>query len=178
MDCSASFGSKEFFKPSNLIYRDTAVNKLIKISVLMSLHSSGSRLGIPIFLLKSSLSALKELSQKTKNSAGGRGCCRWISRRVVVIQLLSHVRTISAPMDCSIPSFPVLHYLPKFAQTPWVSDAIQPSHLLSPTSPPFLSLFQHQNPFQWVSSSNQVAKVLELQFQHPVLPINIQIDFL
>ena len=73
MDCSASFGSKEFFKPSNLIYRDTAVNKLIKISVLRSLHSSGSRLCVPIFLLKFSLSALKELSQKTKSSAGGGG---------------------------------------------------------------------------------------------------------
>ena len=33
-------------------------------------------------------------------------------------------------MDCSIPGFPVLHYLPEFAQTHvyWVSDAIQPSH--------------------------------------------------
>ena len=32
-------------------------------------------------------------------------------------------------MDCSTPGFPVLHYLPEFAQTHvhWVSDAIQPS---------------------------------------------------
>ena len=28
------------------------------------------------------------------------------------------------------------------------------------------SLFQHQGLFQWVSSSHQVVKVLELQFQH------------
>ena len=30
------------------------------------------------------------------------------------------------PMDCSTPGFPVLHYLPKFAQTHvhWVSDAV------------------------------------------------------
>ena len=36
-------------------------------------------------------------------------------------------------MDCSMPGFPVLHYLPELAQTHvhWVSDAIQPSHLLS-----------------------------------------------
>ena len=49
-------------------------------------------------------------------------------------------------MDCSTPGFPVLHYLPEFAQTPvhGVSDAIQPSHLLSPPSPPTLNLFQHQ----------------------------------
>ena len=37
-------------------------------------------------------------------------------------------------MNCSIPGYPVLHYLPEFAQTHvhWVSDAIQPPHLLSP----------------------------------------------
>ena len=35
-------------------------------------------------------------------------------------------------MDCSTPGFPVLHYLPEFAQTcvHWVGDAIQPSHPL------------------------------------------------
>ena len=40
----------------------------------------------------------------------------------------------------STPGFPVLHYLPEFAQTHvhWVSDAIQPSHSLSPLSPPAL----------------------------------------
>ena len=47
-------------------------------------------------------------------------------------------------MDCSMPGFSVLRYLPEFAQTRvhWVSDAIQPSHLLSPISSlvaPFLS---------------------------------------
>ena len=41
--------------------------------------------------------------------------------------------TLCDPMDCSTPSFPVLHYLPELAQTPvhWVGDAIQPSHPLS-----------------------------------------------
>ena len=41
-------------------------------------------------------------------------------------------------MDCSAPGFPVHHYLPEFAQTHvrWISDAIQPSHPLSPPSPP------------------------------------------
>ena len=39
-------------------------------------------------------------------------------------------------MDCSTPGFPVLHQLPEFAQTHvhGVSDAIQPSHPLSPLS--------------------------------------------
>ena len=54
--------------------------------------------------------------------------------------------TLCNPMDCNTPDFPVLHYLPEFAQTHihWVSDAIQPSHPLSPPSPPALNLSQHQ----------------------------------
>ena len=58
--------------------------------------------------------------------------------------------TLCKPMDCSRPGFPVLHYIPEFAQTHvhWVSDAIQSSHpLLSPSSL-VLSLSQHQGLFQ------------------------------
>ena len=47
-----------------------------------------------------------------------------------------------------------------------VSDAIQPSHPMLSPSPPAFSLSQHQGLFQWVSSSHQVAKVLEFQLQH------------
>ena len=45
-------------------------------------------------------------------------------------------------------------------------DATQPSHPLSSPSPPAFSLSQHQGLFKWVSSSHQVAEVLELQLQH------------
>ena len=56
-------------------------------------------------------------------------------------------------MDCSTPGFLVLHYLPKFAQTHvhWDDDAIQPSHPLSPSSPPALNLSQHQGLFKWAA---------------------------
>ena len=77
--------------------------------------------------------------------------------------------TLCTPMNCSMPGFPILHHPPKFAQTHvhWVSDAIQPSHPLLPTSAlVFLNLFQHQDLFHWVISSHQVAKVLELQLQN------------
>ena len=69
-------------------------------------------------------------------------------------------------MDCSVPGFPVLHYLLEFAQTRVYrfSGATQPFHPLSPPSPAF-NLSQHQGLFQWVGSSQQVAKVLELQHQ-------------
>ena len=81
--------------------------------------------------------------------------------------------TLCDPMDCSTPGFPFRYQLPGLTQTHihQVGDAIQSSHLLSPPSPPAFNLSQHQRLFQWVSSSNQLAKVLEFQLRHPV---NIQ----
>ena len=82
-------------------------------------------------------------------------------------------------MDCSMPGFPVLHHLLKLSQTHihWVGDAIQPSHLLSSSSPAF-SLSQHQGLFKRLSSSHQVAKILELQLQHQSFQWMFRIDFL
>ena len=72
------------------------------------------------------------------------------------------------PMNWSTPGFPVHHQLLGFAQTHvhQVGDAIHPSHPLSSPSPPAFSLSQIQGLFQWVSSSHQVAKVLEFQLRH------------
>ena len=69
-------------------------------------------------------------------------------------------------MKCIMPGFPVHHQLPEFTQiyVHWVDDAIQPSHSLLSASPPTFNLSQHQGLFQWVSSSHQVAKVLEFSF--------------
>ena len=55
-------------------------------------------------------------------------------------------------MDCSLPGFPVLHYLLDLAQTHvhWVNDAIQPSHPLLLPYPFALNLSKHQSLFQWV----------------------------
>ena len=47
----------------------------------------------------------------------------------------------------------------------WVGDVIQLSYPLSSPSPPALNLSQSQGLFKWVSSSHQVAKVLEFQLQ-------------
>jgi len=70
--------------------------------------------------------------------------------------------TLCDPIDWSTPGFPVHHQLLKLTQTHvhWVGDAIQPSHPLPSPSPAF-SHSQHQGLFKWVSSSHQVAKVLE-----------------
>ena len=76
--------------------------------------------------------------------------------------------TLGNPMDHSMPGFSVHHQLLEFTQThvQRVSDAIQPFHPLSSPSPPAFKLSQHQGLFQGVSSSHQVAKVLEFQLQH------------
>ena len=70
---------------------------------------------------------------------------------------------------------PVFHYLPEFAQSlvHWVGDAIQPSHLLLPPSPPVLSLSKHQGLFQCLlfASGGQSSGALA---SASVLPMNIQ----
>ena len=83
--------------------------------------------------------------------------------------------TLCDPMNRSTPGLPVHHQLPELTQTHvhWVGDAIQPSHPLSSPSPPGFNLSQHQGLFQWVSSLQQVAKVMEFQLQH-LLAMNIQ----
>ena len=75
--------------------------------------------------------------------------------------------TLHNPLDSSRSGFTVLYYHLQFAQTNvhWVGDAIQPSHPLLPSSPSAFSLSQPQGLFQWVGSSHQVVKVLELRLQ-------------
>ena len=81
--------------------------------------------------------------------------------------------TLCDPMDNSMPGFPVLHYLLKFAQTHihWVRDAIQPSHLspllLLPLIFPSIRVFPSE------SALHQVADVFKLQ--HPWI---FRVDFL
>ena len=87
--------------------------------------------------------------------------------------------TLWDPMNCSTPGFPVHHQLPEFTQTNvhWVGDAIQPSHPLSSPSPAF-NYSQHQGLFKWVSSSHQVAKVLEFQLQYQSFQWIFRTEFL
>ena len=68
-----------------------------------------------------------------------------ISYCFVVVQSLSHIQLF---VTCSSPRLTGPSHLPEFAQTEihWVSDAIQPSHSLSPSSLLALNLSQHQGP--------------------------------
>ena len=91
--------------------------------------------------------------------------CAPISFSFSSVQSLSCVQLFVTPWT---PGLPVYHQLPEFTQTHvhWVSHAIQPSHPLSSPFPPAFNLSQHQGLFKRVSSSHQVARVLEFQLQH------------
>ena len=78
--------------------------------------------------------------------------CPSVMSNSLKVHGLQHVRP-----PCLLPSPTHVH---------WVSDVIQSSCPLSFTSLPAFYLSQHQGLFQWVGSSHQVAKWLELQFQH------------
>ena len=84
------------------------------------------------------------------------------------VQSLSHVRLFATPWTAACQaslSITNSQSLPK----PMSTKSVMPSnHLILCHSPflPALNLSQHQGLFQWVSSSHQVAKVLEFQLQH------------
>ena len=81
------------------------------------------------------------------------------------------------PMDCSTLGSPLLYYLLEFAQihVHSISDTLI---LCCPPSPFAFSLSKHQDHFQWVGSSHQVEKVLELQLQYQSFQWIFRVDFL
>ena len=58
----------------------------------------------------------------------------------------------------------------------WVRDTVQPSHSRPLPTPFAFNISKHQGLFQWVSSSSQAAKVLELQ--HWSFQWIFRVDFL
>ena len=104
--------------------------------------------------------------------------CEYIS--VQFSSVTQSCLTLCDLMNCRMPGLPVHHQLLEFTQTHvhWFNDAIQPSHPLSSPSLPALNLSQHQGLFQWVSSSHQVAKVLEFHLQHQPFQWTFRTDFL
>ena len=136
----------------------------------------------------------------TKGSLDGRWIWGWMdtcicmaeflcySPKIITISLICYqfssvaqsCLTLCNTMDCSMPGLPAHYQLLELAQTHvhQVGDAIQPSHPLSSPSPPAFNLSQHQSLFKWVSSSYQVAKVLEFQLQHQSFQSIFMTDFL
>ena len=90
-----------------------------------------------------------------------------LSLLFVVVQSLSYIQVFvtsrTAAHQASL-SHILSQSLLKFMST--VSMMPSKHLILSPLSPPALSLSQHRGHFQSVGSLNQAAKVLELQLQH------------
>ena len=82
--------------------------------------------------------------------------------------------------DCRKPALPVHHYFlaPTQTRVHRVSNAIQPSHPLSSLSPHTFNHSQSHGLFNWVSSSHQVAKVVEFQLQHQSFQWMFRTEFL
>ena len=124
------------------------------ISVEMSAYILSSA---ALYLISSHL---RQRGKRRKKRKGRRRKKEMEGRRekkVCCCSLVKSCPTLCNPMismNCSMPGFPVLHYIPELALTHvhWVNDAIQTSHPLSPPSPPALNLSQNQGLFQWAGS--------------------------
>ena len=90
----------------------------------------------------------------------------WPRCILVAVVVVQSCPTLCHPMDCSTAGFPVLHHLLEFAQTHVHrdSDAIQPSHPVSPPFPPAFTLSQHHGLFQWASYSHRRPKYWSFSF--------------
>ena len=89
------------------------------------------------------------VSKEVKSSVTGKVT----GRKVLFSSVTQLCLTLCDHTNRSTPGIPVHHQLPEFTQTHVhrVSDAIQPSHPLSPPFPPAPNPSQHQNLFQWVN---------------------------
>ena len=94
-----------------------------------------------------------------------------------VVQSLRHTQLFYSLWTAAHQASPSFTFWSLLKHIHWIDFYIQPSHLLSPSSPPVLSLSQHQGLFQW-GSSHQVAKILEFQLQHQSFLWIFRVDFL
>ena len=85
------------------------------------------------------------------------GCCCCLVAKLCL--------ALCYPMECSAPGFLVLHCLLEFCSNsfPWSWWCYLTVSSFTTPSPLALSLSLHQGLFQWVSSSYQMTKVLQLQ---------------
>ena len=94
------------------------------------------------------------------------------------VQLLSRVQLFATPWTAARQASLFItnsRNLPKLMSI----ESVMPSnHLILSSPSPAFNLFQHQGLFQWVSSSHQVAKVLEFQLQHQSFQWTPRTDFL
>ena len=99
-------------------------------------------------------------------AVSGLGCCFWVTKSRL---------TLCDPMNCSMPGFPVLHYLPEFAETHviWAGNAIQPSRPVTPFSS-CLQFFPASGSFSMNQLFVSCGQSTRASASASVLPMNIQ----
>ena len=94
------------------------------------------------------------------------------------VQSLSHVQLFATPWTAACQASLSITNSRSLLKLMSIKSVVPSNHLiLLPPSPAF-SLSQNQGLFWWVSSSHQVAKVLELQLQHQSFHWIFRTDFL
>ena len=147
----------------------SAVGRWTSIRIFPAPHGTWCPLGVAnvswwLFVLGSSL----------VGSDLGRGevkCCCSVAKSCL---------TVCNPTDCTTqaPLFSIIAW--RLLKSMSVELVMLSNYLIlcRPLLLLTLKLSQHQGPFQWVGSSHQVAKVLELQLQHQSFQWIFRVDFL
>ena len=95
------------------------------------------------------------------------------------VQSLSHVWLFATPWIAACQASLSITNSRSSLRLTSIESVMPPSHLiLSSPSPPAPNPSQHQSLFQWVNSSHEVAKVLELQLKHHSFQRNPRADLL
>ena len=82
------------------------------------------------------------------------------------VQLLSRVQLFATPWTAAHQASLSITNSQSWLNLMSIESVKSSNHLICRPSPSAFNLSQHQGLFQWVSSSYQVAKVLEFQLQH------------
>ena len=84
------------------------------------------------------------------------------------VQSLSHVQLLETPRTAARQASLSTTNSQNLLKLMSIESVMPSNHLILSSSPcpPALNISQHQSLFKWVSSSHQVAKVLEFQLQH------------
>ena len=98
----------------------------------------------------------------------------------LLLLLLSHVQFFVTPQNEVIQASLSITNSQSLLKLMSIKSVMQSNHLIlcCPLFSPAFNLCQHQGLFQWVSSSHQVAKVLEFQLQHQSFQWIFRTDFL
>ena len=95
------------------------------------------------------------------------------------VQSLSHVQLFATSWTVAHQASLSISNSQSLLKLMSIESVMSSNHLLlSSLSLPTFNLFQHQGLLQWVSSSHQVTKILELQLQHQSFQWLFRTDFL